>query len=69
MIVGTVKEIKNHEYRVGLTPEGVAELVAHGHTLLVEQSAGLGIVRPTRIMPPLARKSLRRRQRFSSART
>lgn len=32
MIVGTVKEIKNHEYRVGLTPESVAELAEHGHT-------------------------------------
>lgn len=43
MIVGTVKEIKNHEYRVGLTPESVAELAEHGHTVLVERSAGLGI--------------------------
>src|SRR3546814_3698879 len=31
MIVGTPKEIKNHEYRVGLTPESARELVAHGH--------------------------------------
>ena len=30
------KEIKNHEYRVGLTPASVAELVAHGHDLFVE---------------------------------
>lgn len=43
MIVGTVKEIKNHEYRVGLTPESVIELTAHGHTVLVETGAGLGI--------------------------
>jgi alanine dehydrogenase len=43
MIVGTVKEIKNHEYRVGLTPESVAELAEHGHTVLVERSAGEGI--------------------------
>ncbi len=43
MIVGTVKEIKNHEYRVGLTPESVHELVAHGHKVLVETGAGLGI--------------------------
>ena len=43
MIVGTVKEIKNHEYRVGLTPESVAEIAAHGHGVLVERSAGLGI--------------------------
>ncbi|CAN5241147.1 alanine dehydrogenase [soil metagenome] len=43
MIVGTVQEIKNHEYRVGLTPESVHELAAHGHELLVEAGAGLGI--------------------------
>jgi len=43
MIVGTPREIKNHEYRVGLTPESVVELVAHGHEVLVETGAGLGI--------------------------
>ncbi|NOW46086.1 alanine dehydrogenase [Novosphingobium sp. SG751A] len=43
MIVGTVKEIKNHEYRVGLTPESAVELAVHGHTVLVETGAGLGI--------------------------
>ncbi|MCV2870307.1 alanine dehydrogenase [Defluviimonas sp. WL0002] len=43
MQIGTVKEIKNHEYRVGLTPESVAELVEHGHAILVEQAAGEGI--------------------------
>ncbi len=43
MRVGTVKEIKNHEYRVGLTPESVRELVTHGHDVLVEAGAGLGI--------------------------
>ena len=31
MRVGTVREIKNHEYRVGLTPESACELTAHGH--------------------------------------
>jgi len=43
MRVGTVKEIKNHEYRVGLTPESVRELVAHGHEVWVETGAGNGI--------------------------
>jgi alanine dehydrogenase len=43
MIVGTVKEIKNHEYRVGLTPESVHELSSHGHEVLVETGAGEGI--------------------------
>lgn len=43
MRVGTVREIKNHEYRVGLTPESARELVQHGHEVWVESGAGLGI--------------------------
>ena len=43
MRIGTPKEIKNHEYRVGLTPESAAEIVGHGHEVLVETGAGLGI--------------------------
>ncbi len=43
MRVGTVTEIKNHEYRVGLTPESASELVAHGHEVWVQSGAGLGI--------------------------
>ncbi len=42
MIVGVPKEIKNNEFRVGMTPAGVAEFVAHGHSVLVENSAGEG---------------------------
>ena len=43
MHIGVPKEIKTHEYRVGLTPESVAELVADGHTTVVETQAGAGI--------------------------
>ena len=43
MRVGCPREIKNHEYRVGLTPGAVREYVAHGHTVIVESGAGLGI--------------------------
>jgi alanine dehydrogenase len=43
MRVGVPKEIKNHEYRVGLTPGSVAELVSAGHEVIVETRAGLGI--------------------------
>lgn len=43
MKVGIPKEIKNHEYRVGMTPNGVRELVAQGHQVLVENNAGAGI--------------------------
>ncbi len=43
MRVGVPKEIKNHEYRVGLTPPSVEELVRHGHDVFVETNAGMGI--------------------------
>ena len=43
MRIGVPKEIKNHEYRVGLTPASIAELVAAGHELFVETKAGSGI--------------------------
>ncbi len=43
MRVGVPKEIKNHEYRVGLTPASVAELTAAGHEVVVEALAGNGI--------------------------
>jgi alanine dehydrogenase len=42
MLVGVPKEIKTDEYRVGLIPSAVRELIAHGHRVLVEQSAGVG---------------------------
>ena len=42
MIVGTVKEIKVLENRVGLTPMGAKALVDHGHKVIVETRAGLG---------------------------
>ncbi len=43
MLLGIPKEIKNHEYRVGLTPESVAEIVRNGHEVVVENNAGSGI--------------------------
>jgi alanine dehydrogenase len=43
MRVGVPKEVKNHEYRVGLVPGSVRELVAHGHQVLVEAGAGAAI--------------------------
>lgn len=42
MRIGIPKEIKNSESRVGMTPAGVSELVAHGHDVFVQQSAGVG---------------------------
>ena len=43
MIIGVPKEIKNHEYRVGLTPRSVKELVRNGHKVMVQTNAGNGI--------------------------
>jgi alanine dehydrogenase len=43
MLIGVPKEIKNHEYRVGLTPAAVKEFVVHGHQVLVEDNAGAAI--------------------------
>ena len=43
MLVGVPKEIKVHEYRVGLLPAGVRELTQRGHRVLVETGAGAGI--------------------------
>jgi alanine dehydrogenase len=43
MLIGVPAEIKNHEYRVGMTPQSVYELTHHGHQALVETNAGAGI--------------------------
>ncbi|KVE87015.1 alanine dehydrogenase [Burkholderia cepacia] len=43
MLIGVPKEIKNHEYRVGLTPAGARELTRHGHRVLVQRGAGTAI--------------------------
>ncbi|MBU0960072.1 MAG: alanine dehydrogenase [Proteobacteria bacterium] len=43
MLIGVPKEIKNHEYRVGMTPSVVREAVLRGHEVLIETTAGLGV--------------------------
>ena len=43
MLIGVPKEIKNHEYRVGMAPASVREAIAHGHQVVVESGAGEGI--------------------------
>ncbi|WP_374334644.1 alanine dehydrogenase [Leeia sp.] len=43
MLIGVPKEIKNHEYRVGLTPAGTKELIRNGHQVMVQQHAGTAI--------------------------
>ncbi|MEW6584426.1 MAG: alanine dehydrogenase, partial [Nitrospirota bacterium] len=42
MIIGVPREIKRAEFRVGMTPYGVEELKADGHTILIETGAGIG---------------------------
>ncbi len=46
MKVGVPKEVKNHEYRVAITPIGVHELTQHGHEVVVEREAGAGSLIP-----------------------
>ena len=43
MIIGIPKEIKNLEFRVGLSPRGARELVHHGHQVIVEKDAGYAL--------------------------
>jgi alanine dehydrogenase len=43
MLIGVPKEIKNHEYRIGLTPAGARELIANGHQVMVQQDGGKSI--------------------------
>ena len=43
MLLGVPKEIKNHEYRVGMAPASVREAIKHGHQVMVETNAGEGI--------------------------
>ena len=42
MIVGIPKEVKDNEFRIAATPEGVREFVDAGHTVLIEEGAALG---------------------------
>ncbi|MFW6213862.1 MAG: alanine dehydrogenase, partial [Spirochaetota bacterium] len=42
MDIGVPREIKKHEYRIGMTPADVKSYVSHGHALFVEQNAGVG---------------------------
>ena len=42
MVIGVPKEIKRHEYRVGLTPHDVRSYVGHGHTVVIQEDAGTG---------------------------
>ena len=68
MLIGVPKEIKNHEYRIGLTPAGVRELVHDGHRVLVEQDGGepigfdASIARRGQRSSPVPRRSLPRRR-------
>jgi len=43
MLIGVPKEIKNNEFRVGMSPAGVRELVANGHQVLIENNGGAGV--------------------------
>ncbi|MCH8168090.1 MAG: alanine dehydrogenase, partial [Proteobacteria bacterium] len=42
MLIGCPREIKNQEYRAGITPAAAREAIAHGHRVLIEAGAGIG---------------------------
>lgn len=42
MLIGVPKEIKNHEYRVAITPSGVVDFVKNNHQVIIEKDAGIG---------------------------
>ena len=62
MLIGVPKEIKAHEYRVGLTPASVRELVQHGHEVLVETGAGARHRLRRRGLPRRRRQDRRQRR-------
>ena len=68
MLVGVPKEIKDNEFRVGMTPAAVAELVHHGHEVIVETAAGLGSDLPTRNMSAPGPRSSQAPRHFRSRR-
>ena len=69
MRIGVPREIKANEYRVGLTPASVRELLAHGHEVIVEQEAGAGINAADDAYRALARGLSPRLRKSSSRRT
>ena len=67
MIVGTVKEIKDNEFRIGLTPAGCHALKAAGHTVLVEKGAGEGSGFSDAIYKEAGAKLLSKREVFDQS--
>ena len=63
MRIGVPKEVKNHEYRVAITPIGVHELTRHGHEVYVEKGAGVGSSIPDEEYVAAGATMLRRRRR------
>jgi alanine dehydrogenase len=63
MQIGVPKEVKDHEDRVGLVPSSVAELVHHGHQVIVEKGAGIGSGLSDAEYTPPARHSTTARKR------
>ncbi len=60
MKVGIPREVKNHEYRVAITPAGVHELVRNGHEVFIEKDAGVGLLDPGRRLRRRRRQDPRR---------
>ena len=60
MKIGVPKEIKNNEYRVGLTPESVSEIIKNNHEVFIQKNAGTEIGLPMNNMKKLVQLSLKR---------
>jgi hypothetical protein len=69
MRIGVPKEIKNNEFRIGLTPAGVTELAHAGHEVLVERGGGASLVLTTPPTVPRVRASPPMPRRCSPGRT
>jgi hypothetical protein len=69
MLIGVPKEIKTHEYRVGLTPGAVREYVACGHSVISKGMLVKGLARRTRIIGRLAQMWPTSLARYSPALT
>ena len=65
MLIGVPKEIKNHEYRVGMTPQSAREAVRHGHRVLVRPRRASGSAPPMRNMSRREPRWSTRRRRSS----
>ena len=64
MLIGVPKEIKSDEYRIGLTPESVEKLTQSGHEVMIQQNAGLVLVRTIKLTKMQVLRLFRQEKKF-----